>query len=176
MRITDMKTHLKSIIRAILLFLVAGSLAGGAGAARADTADTANAAKVKEALTVMKGEALKLGEPKSDKMGLFFGTTKMNGNYAIVDELQTQFHCTATFFVKKADSYVRISTNVLNDGNRAVGTVLNPKGPAYAAIAKGEAYYGKVDILGQQYEAGYEPVKSTAGDTVGVYYVGYLLQ
>jgi len=172
----DMKTNLKSIIKTVLAFLVAGSLAGAPGPARADTADAANAAKVKEALTVMKAEALKLGEPKADKVALYFGTTKMNGNYTIVDELQTRFSCTATFFVKKGDNYIRISTNVLNDGNRAVGTVLNPQGPAYAAIAKGEAYYGKVDILGQPYEAGYEPVKDTAGETVGVYYVGYLMQ
>ena len=124
----------------------------------------------------MRTEAAKLGEPKAEGSGLFFGTTKMNGNYTIVDALKAQFGCTATFFTKKATDYVRISTNVLNDGNRAVGTVLNPQGPAYAAIAKGESYYGTVDILGKKYEAGYEPIKNAAGETIGVYYVGFLLE
>ena len=33
-----------------------------------------------------------------------------------------------------------------------------------------------VDILGKKYEAGYEPVKNAAGETIGVYYVGFLLE
>ena len=124
----------------------------------------------------MKEEAAKLGEPKAEGSSLFFGTTKMNGNYAIVDSIRTSFNCTATFFVKKAADYLRISTNVLKEGNRALGTVLDPTGPAYAAISKGEAFYGTVDILGKKYEAGYEPVKNAAGETIGVYYAGFLLE
>jgi len=139
-------------------------------------AETSYAEKVKEALKLMKQEAAALGEPKSEGSRLFFGTTKINGDYTIVDGLKTRFNCTATFFSKKGTDYVRVSTNVLNEGNRAVGTVLNPQGPAYAAITKGEPYYGTVDILGKKYEAGYEPVKNAAGEIIGVYYVGFLLE
>jgi hypothetical protein len=157
----------------MLLLLLLGALAGGSVSVRAESS---HAEKVKEALKVMKTEAAKLGEPKAEGSGLYFGSTKINGNYAIVDGLKANFDCTATFFVKKGADYIRISTNVLNDGNRAVGTVLDPKGAAYAAVSKGDAFYGTVDILGKKYEAGYEPVKNAAGETVGVYYVGFLLQ
>lgn len=171
--ITRIQKAITSGLRPILLFLLAGAMAGSIIPVRADSANTE---KVKEALKVMKEEAAKLGAPKAEGSSLFFGTTKINGNYAIVDGLKARFNCTATFFVKKGADYVRISTNVLNEGNRAVGTVLDSKGPAYAAIAKGEAFYGNVDILGKKYEAGYEPVKNAAGETVGVYYVGFLLE
>ncbi len=160
-------------IRSIRCFLLAGVIAGSALPVRAEAA---HAEKVKEALKLMKAESAKLGEPKIDGTSLFFGTTKMNGNYALVDSLKERFSCTATFFVKKGADYMRISTNVLKEGNRALGTVLDPKGPAYAAINKGEVYYGLVDILGKKYEAGYEPVKNAAGETIGVYYVGFLLE
>lgn len=167
-----MKTLIQRTAQSALLFLLAGAMVAGALPVRAQSA---NAGKVKEAMQAMKDEAAKLGEPKAEGTSLFFGTTRMNGDYTIVDGLQTRFACTATFFVKKGADFVRISTNVLNEGNRAVGTVLNPKGEAFAAIAKGEPYYGLVDILGSKYDAGYEPVKNTAGETVGVYYVGFLL-
>ena len=168
-----MKNKIQSGIRALLLWSLSCVLAGGVISVQAESL---HAEKVKEALKVMRTEAAKLGEPKAEGSGLFFGATKINGNYTIVDALKGQFGCTATFFTKKATDYVRISTNVLNDGNRAVGTVLNPQGPAYAAIAKGESYYGTVDILGKKYEAGYEPIKNAAGETIGVYYVGFLLE
>jgi len=173
MKITALQTALASGVRTVALAILAGALAASVlpGRAAASKAD-----KVKEALGVMKAEAAKLGEAKVDATKLFFGTTKINGDYTIVDALKSGFGCTATFFVKKGTDYVRVSTNVLKEGNRAVGTVLDPKGPAYAAIAKGEAHYGIVDILGKKYEAGYEPVKNAGGETIGVYYVGFLLE
>ena len=53
---------------------------------------------------------------------------------------------------------------------------LDPSGPAYAAIQKGEAFYGIVDILGKFYDTGYEPITNAAGETVGIYYVGYSVE
>ena len=158
-----------------LLFglMLAGIMAGNAIPARAENSKSES---VKEALKVMKDEAAKLGEAKADGSKLYFGTTKINGDYTIVDGLKTRFNCTATFFAKKGTDYVRISTNVLKDGNRAVGSMLDPNGPAYAAISKDEAFYGIVDILGKKYDAGYEPVKNAGGETIGVYYVGFALE
>jgi hypothetical protein len=173
MKSANMTKSIPTGVRSALLFLLAITLAGSVISVRAESS---KAEKVKEALTIMKAEAAKLGEPKAEGSRLFFGTTKMNGDYTIVDGLKARFACTATFFSKKDTDYVRISTNVLNEGNRAVGTVLDPKGPAYAAISKGEAFYGLVSILGKKYEAGYEPVKNAAGETIGVYYVGFLLE
>ena len=173
MKIAPVTKIIQSVLRPIMLFLLAAVLAGSAIPAGGQSA---YAEKIKQAMQAMKDGAAKLGAPKIEGASLFFGGTRMNGDYTIVDDLQTRFHCTATFFVKKGTNYVRISTNVLNDGNRAVGTVLNPAGPAYAAISQGTAFYGKVDILGKQYDTGYEPVKNAAGDTIGVYYVGFLLE
>ena len=152
---------------------VFGLAIGGMAAAQAETA---YAQKIKDAMTAIKAEAAELGEPKAEGSALFFGTTKVNGNYALVDDLKTQFGCTATFFVKKGDAFIRISTNELKDGNRAVGTPLDPTGPAFAAISKGEAFYGIVDILGKKYDTGYEPIKNAAGDIIGIYYIGYLME
>jgi len=72
---------------------------------------------------------------------------------------------------------VRIATNVIkDDGSRAVGTPLDPKGPAMAAIQKNEPFYGVAEILGKKYQTGYEPVGNAANEIVGIYYVGFLLE
>lgn len=169
------KMYLAPVAASIRSLLILGVLTLALGTASV-FGQASHADKIKEALKSMKEEAAKLGEAKAEGVNLFFGTTKINGNYAIVDSLKERFNCTATFFCKKGSNYVRVSTNVLNEGNRAVGTVLDPNGKAFAAISKGEAYYGTVDILGKKYEAGYEPIKNAAGETIGVYYVGFLLE
>jgi hypothetical protein len=46
-------------------------------------------------------------------------------------------------------------------------------GPALEAIKQGKAYYGDVPILGVPYTTGYEPIKDSSGNMLGVYYVGY---
>ena len=99
----------------------------------------------------------------------------MNNNFALVDEVQKQAGGTATIFVKSGDEFVRIATNVRKgDGSRAIGTILDPKGKAFAAVAKGKSYFGEAKILGKPYIAGYEPIRDASNGIIGVYYVGYL--
>jgi hypothetical protein len=141
--------------------------------AHADTEFTAN---VKAAMADMKLQAGKLGNPQIVGDALYFGKTKINGNFELVDALKAKHGGTATIFVKKGKGFIRISTNVMKDGNRAVGTQLDPSGPAIAAIRQGNAYYGIGDILGKLYDTGYEPIRTANGRIVGIYYVGQLME
>jgi len=139
---------------------------------------------VQAAIQLLKSKAAALGVPSikgeeavagKNAPALYFGDTKMNNNFALVDEVQKEQGGTATIFAKSGDEFVRVATNVKkNDGSRAVGTVLDPKGKAIAAIAKGESFFGEVDILGKPYITGYEPIRDANNNIIGVYYVGYL--
>ena len=139
--------------------------------------------KVKTSMVTLKAITAKLGAPKiegkdpvagKDAPALYFGTTKMNNVFDVVDEVVKQNGGTATLFVKSGDEYVRVATNVKkDDGSRAIGTVLDPKGPAIAMIKTGEAYYGDATILGKPYDTGYDPIKDASGNVIGIYYVGY---
>ena len=96
------------------------------------------------------------------------------GNFDIVDYVTRLNKGTATIFTKDGDRFVRIATNVLkDDGTRAVGTELNNTTPAYAALSNRVAFYGVVDILGNPYFTGYEPLEARNGDFIGIDYVGY---
>ncbi len=168
-----MRSFGKNRMKPMLLLFVLGLMMVGAVNAMADTEYTP---KIKKAMAAMKEESAKLGAPSTDGSSLLFGTTKMNENYALVDSLKSKFACTATFFVKKGDGFVRISTNVMKDGKRAIGTPLDPSGPAIAAIRQDKTYYGIVDILGKLYDTGYAPIKNAKGEIIGVYYIGYLME
>ena len=141
-------------------------------------------AKVKTAMDSLKSMAEKMGPPKiegSDTVAgkqvpaIYFGSTKMNNNFDLVDEVVKQAGGTATIFVKSGDEYVRVATNVKkDDGSRAIGTILDPKGKAIESIKKNEAFYGEVDILGKPYITGYDPIRDASKNVIGIYYVGYL--
>jgi hypothetical protein len=83
---------------------------------------------------------------------------------------------TATLFVWDGSNFTRVSTNVLKpDGSRAIGTVLDPKGKAFAALSQGRPFSGVVDILGSPYTTSYVPMLDDQGKMVGAWYTGYRL-
>jgi hypothetical protein len=139
--------------------------------------------RVAKSMETLKSMTAKSGAPKlegkeavggKDAPALYFGTTKINNNFDIVDAVGKEDGkgMTATLFAKGGDEYIRVSTNLPKpDGSgRAVGTVL--AGPALESIKAGKAYYGEAPILGTPYTTGYEPIKDSSGAQIGVYYVG----
>jgi hypothetical protein len=149
------------------------------GVVRAEDTQT-----VKAAMALLKSKAEKLGSAKIEGTdtvdgktvpAVFFGTTKMNNNFTLVDEVVKEVGGTATIFVKSGADYVRVATNVKkDDGSRAIGTVLDPKGKAIEYINRNEAFFGEVMILAKPYIAGYEPMHDAANNVIGAYYVGYI--
>lgn len=128
--------------------------------------------KVKEAVDLLKSKAAALGAPALQSGELVFGTTKVSGSFDVVDAVSKDKGCTATFFVKEEDNFMRVSTSVMVEGKRAVGTALDVRGKAYAALSAGNAFYGIVDVLGKKYDTAYEPIKDASGNIIGAYYVG----
>ena len=164
------------LIRVLALGVLAAALLPAVSYAQMD--------KVKASMGALKAQTAKLGAPGikgqeavggRDAPALYFGTTKMNNFFGVVDEVVKEYGGTATLFVKSGDDFVRVATNVQRaDGSRAIGTVLDPTGPAYAMIKKGMAYYGDAVILGKLYVTGYDPIRDASGAVVGIYYVGYM--
>jgi hypothetical protein len=167
----------------IVGILIAASLVA-AGLLMPSSSSIAQDAKVKTAMELLKSGADKLGPPKIEGMdtvagkqvpAIYFGSTKMNNNYSLVDDVVKQAGGTATIFVKSGDEFVRVATNVKkDDGSRATGTILDPKGKVIDSIRKDEAFYGEVGILGKPYVTGYEPIRDSSKGVIGIYYVGYL--
>lgn len=146
------------------------------------TATQALANDPEKSLKGLKDKLAKLGTPKlgdkktkvgetADVPELLFGKKVLNNDWTVVDQVKEEFGGTATVFVKHGDKFIRVTTNVLKDGARAVGTEL-AKNAAFESVSKGGKFCGDIDILGTPYKTCYEAIKD--GETViGVYYVGY---
>ena len=168
----------KALVVLVIAIGFPGSLVLMASAANAQDARNATS------MAAFKDKTAKLGAPKIEGIeavgnksapALYFGSTKMNNNFTLVDEVAKEGGpgMAATLFVKAGDEYIRVATNVpKSDGSgRAVGTVL--ASPALDSIKAGKPYYGEVDILGMAYITDYEPIKDASGETIGAYFVGY---
>ncbi|WP_034295801.1 methyl-accepting chemotaxis protein [Herbaspirillum sp. RV1423] len=101
------------------------------------------------------------------------GSTDLNLDFTIPDRFTAQTGVTATIFVKSGDDFVRVSTSVKKEnGERAVGTLLDRAHPGYAALLADKSYTGLATLFGKQYITKYVPIKDAGGQLIGILYVG----
>ncbi len=80
--------------------------------------------------------------------------------------------------INKSGDMLRIATTVRDTaGNRAIGTYIPARsnGAATAvieAVLRGEPFVGRAQVVGQWMLTGYTPLKDSAGDVVGMLFVG----
>lgn len=170
--------------RVVLSLLAAGCLAAMSAIQSNPSRAQDVEAKVKTSMAALKSKAEKMGPARVEGTdavvgktvpAVYFGSAKQNNNFDLVDEVVKEHGGTATIFVKSGGEYVRVSTNVKkDDGSRAIGTILDPKGKAIVAINEGKPFYGEVTILDKPYVTGYEPMRDASGNVIGIYYVGYI--
>jgi hypothetical protein len=139
---------------------------------------------VNRAMALLIGRTGTLGAPRlegreavagKDVAALYFGSTKINNSFDIVDAVAREAGGVASLFVRSGDEFVRVSTNAkTGNGSRALGVLLDPKGPAIERIRRGEPYYGESFVLDTAYVAGYEPIRDASGNVIGIYSTGYL--
>ncbi len=105
------------------------------------------------------------------------GDVKINGNFSQVDQFTEVNGGVATVFAAKGTDFERITTSLKNEkGARAMGTLLDRQGAAYAAITEGKSFTGRALLFGRAYMTHYEPIKSAAGKVIGILFVGYDLE
>jgi hypothetical protein len=173
--------------QAVIGILAAGCVIGTATLLPATAYAQDVTGAITTAIGALKSKAEKLGAAKlegTEKVGdkdvpaIYFGSAKQNNNFALVDEVKKESGIdgiTVTIFVKSGSEYVRVATNVPKadgPGGRAIGTILDPNGPAIQAINKGETYKGEAKILDKPYTTEYTPILDGSKAVIGIYYVG----
>ena len=79
----------------------------------------------------------------------------------------------ATVFIAQGDDFRRVTTSVKKEnGERAVGTLLDRKSGAYPVLREGKRFVGRITLFGRPYMTVYEPVRGAAGRVVAVLYIG----
>ena len=101
------------------------------------------------------------------------GNDAINMNFSVADSFTSASRAVATIFVKNGEDFIRISTSLKKEnGERAIGTVLDHGHPGYARLQGGLSYIGRATLFGKEYMTAYNPVKDEAGAIVGALFVG----
>ena len=130
--------------------------------------------KFPNGIAVEPGKAVTVGAETTPVLKA--GGVMVNSNFAQVDEFtrETGGKSVATIFARQGDEFIRISTSLRKeDGSRAVGTRLDHKHPAYAALMEDRDYTGKAQLFGRDYMTRYEPFTDKSGTVVGIYFIGF---
>jgi Cache 3/Cache 2 fusion domain len=78
----------------------------------------------------------------------------------------------ASIFSYDGKDFVRTETTLMNNGQSAVNTKLQPDSPAHKALAEGHSYTGPVTLFGKNYQGHYAPVIAADGKVTGALFVG----
>ncbi len=101
------------------------------------------------------------------------GDATLDLDFAALDNFSGATGATATIFAKSAEDFIRVSTSVKKeDGQRAIGTLLERNHPGYARLLAGESYIGPATLFGKQFMTHYDPIKDASGKVIGLLYVG----
>ena len=101
------------------------------------------------------------------------GDKPMNLDFSIPDQFLERSGAIATVFARTGDDFVRVTTSLKKqDGTRAIGTLLDRKGPAYAPMLSGKRFIGMASLFGKQYITEYKPVTDPSGRVIGALFVG----
>jgi methyl-accepting chemotaxis protein len=84
-----------------------------------------------------------------------------------VDRIGKLTNDTVTIFLGDT----RITTNVMREGKRAVGTQAS-QAVVDKVLKGGGLYLGEAEVVGVKYQTAYTPIKDSSGKTVGMFYVG----
>ena len=68
--------------------------------------------------------------------------------------------------------FVRTETTLMDKGQSAVNTKLDPDSPAYKALVEKKSYTGPATVFGRDYQANYAPLTGADGRLTGALSVG----
>ncbi|MBP2629367.1 MAG: putative sensor protein, partial [Firmicutes bacterium] len=108
--------------------------------------------------------------PMKNKQGEIIGVISTGHNLEnnkVVDQAKKMFNIDATIFLGN----VRLSTTIIKDGQRIVGTTLNEM-IDQKVLRQGEKYIGQTEIVGEKYVTAYMPLIGVDERPIGVIFSG----
>ena len=78
----------------------------------------------------------------------------------------------ATVFSYDGKDFTRTETTLMNEGQSAVGTKLDPASAAYKTLVEKKSYTGPYSVFGKDYQAYVAPLIGADGKLTGAVFVG----
>lgn len=107
------------------------------------------------------------GDWKTEGDKLYKGSNLINDDSEIVDIIRESANVQCTIFLKDT----RITTSVISDNKRAIGTKADVN-IARRVLNEGKEYIGAANVQRVPHEAVYMPIKDKSGTIIGMFFVG----
>ena len=95
----------------------------------------------------------------------------LEDSYAFVDEMKSITKSSVTLFKQNSQGFERISTSVITNGNRGVGTVVPRSSPVVTTVLSGGQFSGRAIVIDEWNLTAYSPIR-VDGNIVGMVGVG----
>jgi methyl-accepting chemotaxis protein len=135
-----------------------------------------------EARNQFTKETSKVSLPSASITGKWLGQVReAETRVPVVDAVRRITKATSTIFqrMNPQGDMRRVATNVIGeDGKRAIGTFIPATGPdgqpsaVVSTVLRKEAFVGRAFVVNGWYMAAYESLTDTAGNVIGMIYVG----
>lgn len=136
--------------------------------------DISKAMSGEPAVSIEKGidssMSINAGCPITDTQGNIIGVVSTGvrlDNSELLDSLKEIYKTEMTIF----QDDIRIATTIVNNGQRVVGTTLDPA-VADIVLKQKRVYAGDANILGKKYITYYSPILSSDGNAIGILFAG----
>ena len=96
------------------------------------------------------------------------GTDITSADHAFVEGIKKEFGTECTIF--QGDT--RVTTTIMKDGQRALGTKMDNPRVLDTVLAKGRQFLDVNQILGKDYDTAYWPVRDHTGKVAGMFFIG----
>ena len=114
----------------------------------------------------LRGAALFKSEQKT--LGTLIFGIRLHGTTTLVDEIKKLFEVECTVF----GGDTRVSTTLVRDGKRFVGTKMDNPVVLETVLNRGESYHQRNWIGGTEYDTAYWPLKAADGRVSGMAFLG----
>lgn len=107
------------------------------------------------------------GEWRSENNILYKGDKTINNNYDLVDIIKKNTGAECTIFLSGS----RVTTTIMKDGNRAIGTNADAR-VIQTVINEGSEYLGSANVINTPFKTMYIPIKDNNNSVIGMFFVG----
>ena len=105
-------------------------------------------------------------------VGCVVAINDLTSDHGFVDSIKKRLGVECTLFLNDT----RVTTTIMRDGQRAVGTKMDNPVVLETVLRKGGRFQNTNKILGKMYHTVYWPLKNADGKVIGMYFAGALIK
>jgi methyl-accepting chemotaxis protein len=116
-------------------------------------------------LSLRAGHPVKVG---GEIVGTITAGVNLSSDTNFVDKIKKELGVECTIF----HNDMRVSTTILKDGQRAVGTKMDNSQVLDTVLAKGQIFHNENKIMNRMYDTVYWPLQGADGKIAGMFFIG----